>query len=88
MRPKCLGGWGLESRKMLPRLPMTFAPTDSGQPSSLAVKKMFKNIFKKLWLASLPLILGPGGPGTLMGESGVKFRVERHPPEVERPEFD
>ena len=28
----------------------------------------------------LPLKLGPGGLGTLMGESGVKFRVGLHPP--------
>ena len=31
-------------------------------------------------LARLPLKLGPEGLGTLMGESGVKFRIERHPP--------
>ena len=37
------------------------------------------------FLARLPPKLGPGGLGTLMGESGVKFRVERHPPEVGRP---
>ena len=38
-----------------------------------------------IWfLARLPL-LGPGGLGALMGESGVKFRAERHPPEVGRP---
>ena len=36
----------------------------------------------------LPPKLGPDGLGTLIGVSGVKFRVGLHPPEVGRPQFD
>ena len=40
----------------------------------------------KMWVwARLPPKLGPGGLGTLMGGSGVKFRVGLHPLEVGRP---
>ena len=44
---------------------------------------------KKTWcLARLPPKLGPDDLGTLMGESGVQFRVGLHPPEVGRPSFE
>ena len=38
--------------------------------------------------AFYPPKMGPAGLGTLTGESGVKFQVFLHPPEVGRLEFD
>ena len=44
-----------------------------------------KHFSKIEYLARLPPKLGPDGLGTLIGGSGVKFRVGLHPPEVGRP---